>query len=423
VHPRILALLAGPGGGRLAAIEEATRRRFFLVAAEGHAHTDHLEVLAEGKLADLQPVLPVAEGATLELKLVELGLHDPTAGVGKVDGIDVTVAGAAKLVGKRATVVVGRVLDGQAFATLAESGDAGDGPITFESEAEKPTRAPARRRAASTATAVADIDTAPPSEVNVDEYEDVDETGAEGPETEEPGEGVADGDVLPKKRTRRGSRGGRRRRKPVGVGVEEAIGGEGGDADDAAVAEARGEPVEGGSRDGDVAMDEERAAPKPARGRRSPRIHVPDGPSGGNGGDTPAIAATVVEDVVTRGGTAADGVVGDVAETDGTDGATPPKKRTRRGTRGGRNRRKKPAGAVVNGIGGDADAAANEDRDMPLESAGELESDPATSPGLEGRTETPATVALDKAPSATAAEEVRDDGYVPMSEWLEDFSR
>src|SRR6185312_2443610 len=41
VHPRMLPLLAGPGGARLAAIEEAARRRFFLVPAEGHVHIDH----------------------------------------------------------------------------------------------------------------------------------------------------------------------------------------------------------------------------------------------------------------------------------------------------------------------------------------------------------------------------------------------
>ena len=55
----------GPGGARLAAIEEATRRRFFLVPAEGHIHTDHFEVVAEGKLVDLQPeTSTLAEGAT-----------------------------------------------------------------------------------------------------------------------------------------------------------------------------------------------------------------------------------------------------------------------------------------------------------------------------------------------------------------------
>ena len=146
LHPRVLELVAGAGGSRLAAIEEATRRRFFLVPAEGHIHADHFEVLAEGKLVDLQPDLPLVEGATVELKLGEVGRYDATAAAGKVDGSRRLVADAAKLVGKKATVTIGRVLEGQAFATLVAAGDAGEGPITFESEAEKPTRAPAKRK-------------------------------------------------------------------------------------------------------------------------------------------------------------------------------------------------------------------------------------------------------------------------------------
>ncbi len=152
VHPRVLPLLAGPGGARLAELEERMKRRFFLVPAEGHVHTDHLEVLAEGKLADLQPSSALQEGVELEVKLAQVGLHDAGAGVAKVDGLDVIVADAAKLVGKKALVTVGRVLEGQAFASIVTA-DARPTPITFESEAEKPTRAPARRRTATAVTA------------------------------------------------------------------------------------------------------------------------------------------------------------------------------------------------------------------------------------------------------------------------------
>ena len=211
VHPRTLALLAGPAGGRLAALEDATRRRFFLVPAEGHAHLDHFEVLAEGRRDDLAPEAPVAEGAELELKLVELALHEATAAVGKVEGLDVVVADAAKLVGKKATVTVGRVLEGQAFAALV-SGEPAVAPITFESEAEKPTRAPARRKSDEPAT----------PEAEAAEEPQVEEPQAQ--EDEQPLEGEAEGaaaqadevdGATPKKRARRGSRGGKRRRKPA----------------------------------------------------------------------------------------------------------------------------------------------------------------------------------------------------------------
>ena len=103
VHPRVLAQLAGPGGTRLEAIEAAARRRFFLVpaSAEAHVHLDDVEVLEQGKIDALRPATPVEEGATVDVKLVELGLHDPTNGVGKVDQYEIVVANAAKLVGKK----------------------------------------------------------------------------------------------------------------------------------------------------------------------------------------------------------------------------------------------------------------------------------------------------------------------------------
>src|SRR5262249_45511141 len=199
VHPRVLPLVVRPGGQRLAGIEEAAKRRFFLVPAEnGHMHTDHFEVLAEGKLADLQPEAPVAEGAELELKLVEVGLHDPTAAVGKVGGYDVVVAEAAKLVGKKAKVTIGRVLDGEAFATLPV-GRPGEGPITFESEAEKPTRAPSRRKAA--VGPVAEVVEAGDETDGTDELLDAE---GEPDEVDDEVAAAGDGAAAPKKRTRRG---------------------------------------------------------------------------------------------------------------------------------------------------------------------------------------------------------------------------
>jgi ribonuclease G len=352
VHPRVLPLVAGPGGARLAELEERTKRRFFLVPAEGHAHTDHLEVLAEGKLADLEGERPLAEGAEVEVKLVEVGLHDATAGVGKVDGLDVVVAGAAKLVGKKAMVTIGRVLDGQAFATLVGT-DGQPAPITFESEAEKPTRAPSRRRAAT-----ADVEV----EEAADEPEETEAVADMEPEAEE------EEAVKAKKKTRRGSRGGRRRKKPAATAGEDAA--TEGEADDA----APDEPVQ------EAAAEEPAPEPpsplrKPRQPRqpRQPRIHVPapdlgEPPAGDGDGPMEEVAVAAVADEASD------------ASEDGANGA-PPKKRTRRGTRGGRNRRKKPAAAT-------ATAAAEE-------------------PG--------ATDAAEAVPA--------EGGYVPMAEWLDDFER
>ncbi len=147
VNPKTMSLLLGKGGSRLAEIEEASKKRFFLAPKEG-VHSDHAAVLAEGKLADLQPPAPIAEGTEVNLKLVEVDKHDAGSAVGKLDGIDVVVGGAAKLVGKKAKVRVERVLDGVAYATALNGVEAPASPITFESEAEKPTRAPSRAKKA-----------------------------------------------------------------------------------------------------------------------------------------------------------------------------------------------------------------------------------------------------------------------------------
>jgi ribonuclease G len=372
LHPRELALVAGPGGERLAALEEATRRRFYLVPAEGHVHADHFEVVGEGRRDDLAPSAPFEEGAQLDVKLVEVDLHDAGAAVGRVDDFPVVVADAAKRVGKKATVVVGRVLEGQAFATLV-GGEAPAAPITFESEAEKPTRAPAKRRGAETSE------------------EPQEPTAAERPAAEEPaGEPASEAVSEPaeedeseesstpaRKRTRRGSRGGRRRKK-TGASPEPA----------AAEAEETEETEEAEAPETPEAA-ETPAVEKRPRKKRAPRIHLPDDdrsapapePAGNGGPPEPEAAAT--ETATTEVDATAPDEEPDAAPQSASDGeAAAPKKRTRRGSRGGRNRRKKTA-------------ATPDETEAVVATAG---------PEPTGDGEPPA-----------------GDRYVPMSEWIDEI--
>jgi ribonuclease G len=189
----IATALIGPGARRLLELEALTKRRFFLEGKAG-MHLDHFVVVAEGKLTDLAPEAPVAEGAELQLELVEVDRHDGGAGVGKVDGFDVCVAEAAALVGKRVRVHIERVLDGVAYATLTRQQKKAPEPLTAEGEAEKPTRKPPARK-----------------EVEPEAERE------EAEEAEEPAEAVEDGAETPaaRKKTRRGSRGGRARKKPA----------------------------------------------------------------------------------------------------------------------------------------------------------------------------------------------------------------
>jgi ribonuclease E len=277
----------------------------------------------------------------VDVKLVELGLHDPTTGVGKVDQYEIVVANAAKLVGKKVSIVVGRALEGAAYAMLADAAIAGETPITFEAEAEKPTRAPRGKK---------EIEEPVASDVDIADAELEDETADEAEVVAVNVEGV-DADGQPKKkRTRRGSRGGRGRKKVASESAQEA-----GDADDA-----------------NGAGDAERA--------RTPRIHVPPADF-----DAEASSDEVDVDVPV-----AAEITDEAAAEPGADGQ-PKRKRSRRGSRGGKRRRKPAAngdGAAAGDVADPAEAGSN----------GDGGDEPEVTDGDDNGAE-----------------------YVPMSEWIEDF--
>jgi predicted RNA-binding protein with TRAM domain len=284
---------------------------------EGVPH-DFFEVLDQGTLEKLQGETPVAEGSEVQVKLVEVGKHDLRAGVGSRDGYTVSVGDAAGMIGKTVRVRIERFVDGTAYATLVSKAKPEAEPITAEGQAEKPTRKPPAKR---TAEMPASVEETPA-------VEEVD-APAEEPVAEEDVPATADAaeeEPKPKKKTRRGSRGGRGRKKKP--------------ATEAAVAP-----------DGDVAVP-------------APKIHVPE----------PTLGEEIAEPVETEPVS----VNGDAQAEDGE--APKPRKKTRRGSRGGRNRRKKPVAASANG---------GEERGAGAEKP-EPEPEPAS------------------------------DEYVPMSEWIDE---
>jgi ribonuclease G len=357
VNPKTMSLLLGKGGARLAEIEEAAKKRFFLVPKEG-VHSDHAAVLAEGKVADLQPPAPIAEGTEADLKLVELDKHDAGSAVGKLDGIDVVVGGAAKLVGKKAKVRVERVLDGVAYATALNGVEAPPEPITFESEAEKPTRAPNRAKKAEPAApeeAQPELEEPSVGEAEVEPDAEADETV----EAELVDAEAAEGDpqAAPKKKTRRGSRGGRNRKKKP-AGAEQP----------AAEAEVEAEAAAATPK---IHVPDFDLEEKPAR-KRTPKAAPQAEPAQSEGAQPEQPAEAVAEEPAAE------------------DGEEPkPKKKTRRGSRGGRNR-KKPTAAT----------AAADNGVEPAAEAQQPQSDASTNGG-----------------------EPASDDYVPMSEWLDDLDR
>jgi len=323
VNARVASLLIGPGAARLTELETQTRRRFFLQPRED-VDLDHFAVAVQGKLADISPTSALKDGEAVALKLTEVGLHDVTAGVGKLDGYEVIVGGAAKLVGKKVKARVERALDGQAYATLLSpviGARESAPPVTAESEAEKPTRAPRTKKAEEQAGEVAPAEvTEPPAGEEEVAPELEPQLDTEGGAELEPDK--------PKRKTRRGSRGGRGRKRKTteASGGEAAVGAQPQDAD-------RGTPraVEDG-------------VPPTA-----PRIHLPEADLGG-GAERKLAAAQAAEPE--RNGSSGEGPL-DGQPGDGED-APKPKRKTRRGSRGGRNRRRKPAAAEASADGGKA---------------------------------------------------------------------
>ncbi|HTR32451.1 MAG TPA: Rne/Rng family ribonuclease, partial [Gaiellaceae bacterium] len=205
VAAKVAWLVAGEGGTRLREIEETTKRRFFLVGVEDE-HLDHFRVLDQGTLEKVAPKLPVEAGQEIDVKLGEVGLYDPHAGVGKIDDVDIVVGNAAKLVGKKVKARVTVVTDGLAWAELLAPVEQGDEPLTAEAEAERPTRARRTTVAKKTEAAAVEVEEAEEAG-DADEAEEAED--AEEPAVAEDGETPA----AAKKKTRRGSRGGRNRKK------------------------------------------------------------------------------------------------------------------------------------------------------------------------------------------------------------------
>ena len=316
LNDHVAGLLVGPGAARLEEIEAQARRRFSVVGKTGVGH-DHFAVTDEGTVEKLAVEgAPVEEGQTLEVKLVEVGRFDVGAGMAKVDGgYLICVAGAAKLVGKKVNVRIARVLDGTAYALLADAASAAtSAPITAEAQAEKPTRASRAKKP--------EPEPEPQSEAVEGEIVAEEEVDEEEPAAETP----------PKPKTRRGSRGGRGRKRKPAVTVE-------------ASSEVSDTPVEAPEPAAEVPDTTEDAPPKKktrrgsrgGRGRKKPTAAAAE--TNGAGAPEPRTAEPRRPTIHVP--------EAEAPSTNGDEpGAAPARKRTRRGSRGGKRHRKPTTAAA-----------------------------------------------------------------------------
>ncbi len=378
----IASALVGPGALRLVELEAVTKKRFFL-EGKPDTHLDHLVVLSEGKLLDLAPAAPVAENAEVMLQLVEVDRYDGAAAVGKLDGLDIVVADAAAQVGKRVKVRVERVLDGRAYAVALRKTKAVPEPLTAEGEAEKPTRKPPARKGAAVEKEAEPTGAEEPEAAEISEISEPSEPEGE-VEADETLE--AEATPAPKKKTRRGSRGGRKRKKPATAGAVPA------EADPESGAAAEQAPESGA------------AAEKSPESERAVTIHVPGDDLGRKGAAEPAKTPAAEPEPAAAEEPAAEGPT--IAEG---EEAPKPKKKTRRGSRGGKNRKKKPAVTSQNGA------------EAPVDGEPTPEAEAASSEGEPAREAEPASRDAEPAPEAEPDSPNGDFDYVPMSEWADEL--
>jgi ribonuclease G len=324
----VAGILIGPAGSRLTELERETGKLLAFETRDG-LPPDHFRLIREGTAAQIEPeALPVSAGQELELRLVERHLRHPEDAIARLDGYVVAVAGAGSRVGETVRARIERATRTAAYAVLAVRPEVEApveaGTLAEDAEAEAPVVAkPKARRAGGRGHAKV----APEPQA---------EAAAEPESSEAPGEPAADGEE-PKKKTRRGTRGGRGRKKPA-----EAPAAEPGDGDLAAVGagshtalelveEASGRE-EAPELAGEVPKKKTRRGTRGGRGRKKP-AEAPAAEPGDEGlaavGAGSHAAPELVEEASGR------------EEAPAPAGAAP-KKKTRRGTRGGRGR-KKPA--------------------------------------------------------------------------------
>ena len=374
-----------------------TKRRFFL-DGKPDMHLDHFVVVGEGKLEDLAPAAPVAEGAELLARARRgrparrLGRRRQGRGIRRLRRRGGRPRRQEGEGAHRARARRHRVRDARGEA----GGKKPVEPLTAEGEAEKPTRKPPARKDAGAATGR-------PSR-----------SDGELDDAEEPL--VAEAEELESRGRRAEERDRTTRLRPPGCGRHR-----GGEEEDAARLARRQEPEEAR-----VHVGGRRSRGRQARGRARCRGRSRRGGSRSTCRATisAATAPTPRQSAcgARRAGRRAGGRVRAEPEAASENGAAPAKKKTRRGSRGGKNRRKRTAAArrderrrarVGDRAGLREPGGAGGSR-----GAGGCGSDPRAGARARGG----AGARAGRPCREAAADDADEDwGYVPMSEWGDDL--
>jgi len=116
VHPTVAALLIGPGGTNLRALEEELARTIY-IRGNSEIHPESWSLKAMGTRAEVEArALPVSAGQEIALRIDEVHATNPADGIARVDGYVIDVEGAGALVGQVVKVEIVK-----AFRTYARA--------------------------------------------------------------------------------------------------------------------------------------------------------------------------------------------------------------------------------------------------------------------------------------------------------------
>jgi ribonuclease G len=213
LHSEVARILAGPDGTHLEELEKETGRRFAFKTKKSF-RLDRFEVLSEGKASEIDGLGPKPEERSKAR--AKRGGRAPAAAVALEDA----------------------VLEDEP----AEVAPSEDGPEPAEEKPKKKTRRGTRggrgRKKKTATAAAASTDGAEAAASSQPEPEPEPEQAAAAAAAEPGGNGDAPAAEKPKKKTRRGTRGGRRRRKKPATEGESAANGEDGQNADEPIAAA-----------------------------------------------------------------------------------------------------------------------------------------------------------------------------------------
>ncbi len=120
VNTALAALLIGPGGNRLSALEKAVKKTIFIRGKE-EIPSPEARIIAAGQRDYIQSLaLPVKEGDRLEVDVIEPHLNNPVDGIARLEGYIIDIEDGGRFVGQRVKVKIQKMFKTYAKAVIED---------------------------------------------------------------------------------------------------------------------------------------------------------------------------------------------------------------------------------------------------------------------------------------------------------------